>query len=89
MDQAAIGKFISQYRKQKHLTQAQLAERSGVSDRAVSKWKTGRSMPDASIMLDLCKQIDITVNGLFNARSAAYPSIRKYSLHSTSTAQGK
>ena len=68
MDQAAIGKFISQCRKEKHLTQAQLAERLGVSDRAVSKWETGRSMPDASIMLDLCEQIDITVNDLFNAR---------------------
>ncbi|MBQ6634384.1 MAG: helix-turn-helix transcriptional regulator [Ruminococcus sp.] len=89
MDQAAIGKFISQCRKQKHLTQAQLAERLGVSDKAVSKWETGRSMPDASIMLDLCEQIDITVNDLFNARSATSPSIRKYSLRSTSTAQGK
>ena len=68
MNQTAIGKFISQCRKEKHLTQAQLAERLGVSDRAVSKWETGKSMPDASIMLDLCEQIGITVNDLFNAR---------------------
>ena len=68
MDQTAIGKFISQCRKEKHLTQAQLAERLGVSDRAVSKWETGRSMPDVSIMLDLCEQIDISVNDLLNAR---------------------
>lgn len=68
MDQIAIGKFISECRKEKHLTQAQLAERLGVTDRAVSKWETGRSMPDASIMLDLCEEIGITVNDLFNAR---------------------
>ena len=68
MDQIAIGKFISECRKEKHLTQAQLAERLGVTDRAVSKWETGRSMPDVSIMLDLCEQIDITVNDLLNAR---------------------
>lgn len=68
MDQIAIGKFISQCRKENHLTQAQLAERLGVSDRAVSKWETGRSMPDASIMLELCEQIGITVNDLLNAR---------------------
>ncbi len=68
MDQIAIGKFISECRKEKRLTQAQLAERLGVTDRAVSKWETGRSLPDASIMLDLCEQIGITVNDLFNAR---------------------
>lgn len=68
MDQIAIGKFISECRKEKHLTQAQLAERLGVTDRAVSKWETGRSLPDASIMLELCEQIGVTVNDLFNAR---------------------
>ena len=68
MDQIAIGKFIAECRKEKHLTQAQLAERLGVTDRAVSKWETGRSMPDVSIMLDLCEQIDISVNDLLNAR---------------------
>ena len=68
MDQIAIGKFISECRKEKHLTQAQLAERLGVTDRAVSKWETGRSMPDVSIMLELCEQIDISVNDLLNAR---------------------
>jgi len=68
MDQIAIGKFISECRKEKHLTQVQLAERLGVTDRAVSKWETGKSMPDASIMLELCEQIGITVNDLLNAR---------------------
>lgn len=68
MDQIAIGKFISECRKEKHLTQVQLAERLDVTDRAVSKWETGKSMPDASIMLELCEQIGITVNDLLNAR---------------------
>ena len=68
MDQSAIGKFISQCRKEKKLTQAGLAEKLGISDRAVSKWETGKSMPDASIMLELCELLGITVNDLFNAR---------------------
>lgn len=68
LDQVQIGKFIAACRKEKHLTQAQLAEKLGVSDRAVSKWETGRSMPDASIMPELCREIDITLNDLFSGR---------------------
>lgn len=68
MDQVKIGKFIAECRKEKHLTQAQLAEKMGVTDRAVSKWETGRSMPDSSIMLELCDEIGITVNDLLNGR---------------------
>ena len=66
MDQIKIGKFISQKRKEKDLTQAQLAEKLGITDRAVSKWETGRSLPDASIMLELCELLGITVNDLLN-----------------------
>ena len=54
MDQIQIGKFIAACRKEKGMTQAQLAEKMGVSDRAVSKWETGKNMPDSSIMLELC-----------------------------------
>lgn len=54
MDQVLIGQFIAQRRKARKLTQAQLAEMLGITDRAVSKWETGRSLPDASIMLALC-----------------------------------
>ena len=54
MDQIKIGKFIAECRKNKNMTQAQLAEKVGVTDRAVSKWENGRSMPDSSIMLELC-----------------------------------
>ena len=68
MDQVKIGKFIAECRKEKNLTQSQLAERLGVSDRAVSKWENGRSMPDSSIMLELCDEIGINMNELFSGR---------------------
>ena len=64
MDQVRIGKFISACRKEKGLTQARLGELLGITDRAVSKWETGKSMPDSSIMLELCGVLDITVNEL-------------------------
>ena len=66
MDQIKIGKFISDLRKEKGLTQAQLSEKLGITDRAVSKWETGRSMPDASIMLELCEILGISVNELLS-----------------------
>ena len=62
MDQLKIGKFISERRKAQGMTQMQLAENLGITDRAVSKWETGRSLPDASIMLDLCAVLGISVN---------------------------
>lgn len=64
MNQLKIGKFIATQRKAKGLTQAQLAEKLLITDRAVSKWETGKSMPDSSIMLELCELLDITVNEL-------------------------
>lgn len=64
MDIIKIGKFIAAKRKAKNLTQAQLAERVNVTDRAVSKWECGRSLPDSSIMLDLCAVLEINVNEL-------------------------
>lgn len=66
MDQLKIGAFIAERRKMKSLTQAQLAEKLNITDRAVSKWENGRSLPDASIMLELCKILDITVNDLLS-----------------------
>ena len=50
MNQTEIGKFIAKCRKEKKLTQAQLAEKLNITDRAVSKWETGKSMPDSSII---------------------------------------
>ena len=66
MDQNKIGRFIAERRKSQKLTQMQLAEKLGITDRAVSKWETGKSMPDASIMLELCKLLKITVNDLLS-----------------------
>lgn len=66
MDQIKVGNFIAQCRKEKNLTQMQLAEKLGITDRAVSKWETGKSMPDSSIMLDLCNVLEITVNDLLS-----------------------
>ena len=66
MDQIKIGRFIAECRKNKNMTQAQLAEKVGVTDRAVSKWENGRSMPDSSIMLELCGELGITVNELLS-----------------------
>lgn len=66
MDQVKIGKFIAQCRKGKNLTQMQLAEKFGITDRAVSKWETGKTLPDSSIMLELCELLGITVNDLLS-----------------------
>ena len=64
VDQIKIGRFISERRKNVGLTQAQLAEKLGITDRAVSKWETGRAMPDSSVMLELCAELKISVNDL-------------------------
>ena len=66
MDQIKIGKFIAERRKLKNLTQSQLAEKLNITDRAVSKWENGRSLPDSSIMLELCEMLEITVNDLLS-----------------------
>ena len=64
MDQVKIGKFIAECRKKTNLTQMQLAEKLNITDRAISKWETGKSLPDSSIMLDLCDVLSISVNDL-------------------------
>jgi len=66
MDQIKIGKFIAECRKKNNLTQMQLAEKLNITDRAISKWENGRAMPDSSIMLDLCKELKISVNELLS-----------------------
>ena len=64
MDQVKIGKFIAERRKSVNLTQMQLAQMLGLTDRAISKWETGKSLPDSSVMLQLCDILRITVNDL-------------------------
>ena len=66
MNQIKIGKFIADCRKKKKLTQMQLAEKLGITDKAISKWERGVAMPDTSIMLELCDILGISVNELLS-----------------------
>lgn len=66
MDQVKIGKFIADCRRKANYTQMQLAEKLGITDRAISKWETGKTLPDSSIMLELCGMLGITVNDLLS-----------------------
>ena len=66
MDQVKIGKFIAERRKKLNLTQMQLAEKLNITDRAISKWETGKSLPDSSIMPELCGILQITINDLLS-----------------------
>jgi transcriptional regulator with XRE-family HTH domain/DNA-directed RNA polymerase subunit RPC12/RpoP len=66
IDQVKTGRFIAGCRKEKDLTQAQLAEMLGITDRAVSKWENGKSLPDAGTMVELCEILDISVNELLS-----------------------
>jgi transcriptional regulator with XRE-family HTH domain len=68
MNQMEIGKFIAELRKEKNMTQQELANKLNITDRAISHWENGRSMPDAGIMLELCKALDINVNELLSAK---------------------
>ena len=71
MDQVKIGKFIAECRKSKGMTQMQLAEKLNITDRAISKWETGKTLPDSSIMLELCEILGITVNDLLNGEKVS------------------
>ncbi len=66
MDQIKIGRFIAECRKKETLTQMQLAEKLGITDKAISKWERGIAMPDSSIMLELCDILCISVNELLS-----------------------
>lgn len=66
MDQIKIGRFIAECRKKNNLTQIQLAEKLNITDRAISKWENGKSMPDSGVMLDLCNELKISVNELLS-----------------------
>ena len=66
MNQIKIGKFIAERRKLVGLTQMQLADKLGITDKAVSKWERGIAMPDTSLMLQLCGILRISVNELLN-----------------------
>ena len=66
MDQEKIGKFIAECRKNKKLTQSELAEKLGVTDKSIGNWENGRNMPDLSLFKPLCDELGITINELIN-----------------------
>ena len=71
MNQEKIGKFIALMRKEQNLTQRQLAEMLGITDKSISKWETGRSMPDNALLLELCSILKISVNELLSGERLA------------------
>ena len=66
VNQEKIGKFIANLRKEKNMTQQDLAKKLGVTDRAISKWENGRGLPDYSLLQDLCDTLSISINELFS-----------------------
>ena len=78
MNQLVTGKFIALKRKQKNLTQEQLAEKLGVSNKTISKWETGKCMPDSSIIKSLCEELEVTVAELMDGEMSEEKSVRTY-----------
>ena len=66
MNQEKIGKFIAELRKEKKLTQIDLANKLGITDRAISKWENGRGLPDLSLLTPLCEILDVSINELLS-----------------------
>lgn len=71
MNQEKIGKFISECRKNKKMTQEELAEKLNVTDRAISHWENGRRLPDYSIVKELCEQLEISINEFFAGKKVS------------------
>ena len=69
MNQEKIGKFILDCRKKKNMTQSELAEKLGVSDRTIGNWENGRNMPDLSLFKPLCDELGITINELLSGEN--------------------
>ena len=78
MNQIVIGNFIEKKRKEHNLTQAQLAEKLGVSNKTVSKWENGKCMPDYGVIQPLCTELGVTVSELMDGEEQAQDSIRAY-----------
>ena len=77
MDQVKIGKFISDERKAKGYTQKQLSELFGISDKTISKWERGNGFPEASLLLPLCNELEITVNELLTGERISQQNYKK------------
>lgn len=78
MNQHNIGIFIGTKRREKNLTQEQLAEKLGISNKTISKWENGKCMPDYSVIEALCKELDITLSELLDGEEKEPNSIRVY-----------
>lgn len=78
MDPITIGKFIAKKRKKQNLTQEQLAERLGISNKTVSKWETGKCMPDYAVVKSLCEELKVTVSEPMDGEEAGDKSVRAY-----------
>lgn len=78
MNQLTTGKFISKKRKEKNMTQEQLAEKLRVSNKTISKWETGKCMPDYGIVKSLCEELEITIAELMDGEESEEKSVRAY-----------
>ena len=78
MEQLKVGRFITKKRKEQNLTQEQLAERLGVSNKTVSKWETGKCMPDYAVVKNLCEELNVSVSELMDGEETDDKSIRMY-----------
>ena len=78
MNQLTTGKFILKKRKEKNLTQEQLAEKLGVSNKTISKWETGKCMPDYSVIKNVCEELEITIAELMDGEETEEKSVRTY-----------
>ena len=78
MNQTAIGSYISRKRREKNLTQEQLAEKLGVSNKTISKWENGKCMPDYSIIEQVCRELSVALPELMDGEDAAEDSMRVY-----------
>lgn len=78
MDQEKIGKFIKDLRIKNNLTQKEFADKYNVTYQAVSKWENGKNMPDFSLLKDICKDFDVSLDDLFNGEKSVKKSYKKY-----------
>lgn len=78
MDQIKTGRFMARKRKEQNLTQEQLAEHLGVSNKTISKWETGKCMPDYAVVKSLCEELKVSVSELMDGEEADDKSVRVY-----------
>ena len=78
MEQIKVGRFITKKRKEQNLTQEQLAERLGISNKTISKWETGKCMPDYAVVKNLCEELNVSVSELMDGEETDDKSIRMY-----------